>query len=317
MTIPTRVPAILMTAAVLALSTGCGGSPVPTNDAKTSGAPSVPSSSPSPTATATATKVRFTDTTAARKRFANGLATYCTRFYADQRSADETYPAEDRASVLAFDKSIDKMWLRDGKILDKLHPPTELAETFSEFVANERVVYLKHLAVSAAHLAVSAAPHAPGDSAGAGADFNAANEKRHPLGNALHAARCDGHLPPQERTAAIALTKTFEMSTDPDQQCVALVTPEFVRTQWADQPDPMAACVANSASRRRDTKHVTTDIKVSEVTGVDGLTATVHFFDVCGCAVPPLRVARLYSLDGSWKVRWTDYETARPADPVI
>lgn len=290
---------VVVVAATLTLVAACGYSVSSSLGDRTR-----PSSARVDAATSTsmtaAKQLRTANTASARSQFDQGLAHYCLRFYSAERGADQRYPGQDRASLLAFDAMVVRAALRTDRILDGLQPPSDLVETFSRFRRNARDIYAARVALANAD--------ASGNVAVATIQFQTAFEERRPLARALRASGCDDELPPGERAAAIVATRAYDLTTDPRLGCVGLVTPEFVPTQWADTRDPMAACLADQDDRSGDPARVATDIEVGEVTGADGLTATVRFVETGGCCAGQKTVARLHLLDGAWKIRSLSYE---------
>jgi hypothetical protein len=248
----------------------------------------------------TARQLRTANTASARSQFDQGLARYCQRFYSGERRADQLHPGQDRASLLAFDAMVVRSAVRTDRILDGLQPPSDLTEAFARFRRNARDIYAARLALANAD--------ASGNVAVATIQSQTAFEERRPLAKALHASGCDDELPPVQRAAAVAATRAYDLTTSPQLGCVDLVTPEFVPTQWADAPDPMAACVADQNDRGSDPARVASNIKVGEVSGADGLTATVHFVETGGCCAGQKTVARLHLIAGAWKIRSLSYE---------
>jgi hypothetical protein len=247
-----------------------------------------------------ANQLRVASTAAARTEFEQGLEQYCGRFYASERRADQQHPGQDRESLLAFDATVVRAASRTERLLDDLRPPPSLTETFSHFRHNAHEIYEARVALARAD--------ASGNVSVATIQLQTAVEERHSLARALGAGGCDDQLPPVERTGAVAATRAYDLTTNPQEGCADLVTPEFVSTQWADTADPMAACRADQEDRGHDPDRVARDIEVSEVTGADGLTAVVHFVETGGCCPGQKTVARLHLLDGTWKVRSISYE---------
>ena len=304
-----RPSALLVTGMTLLALTACG----PTAGKTASGGPAAaPSSSPAaspsaapstPTATIAAAPQPPVDpdSSAGRKAFAQGLASYCTQFYVDQRTADEQYPGGDPASLVGFAQTTLEATPGEEEILAALAPPHDLARTFGKFMASARAV---HKARSAAVKVTSAAEYDAANSA-----LQAAIRSRYPLAKTLGAARCDGQLTAKERADVVAVTRSFTLTADSSKGCDTMVTTEYVANQWLDQADPMAACIADRTKRQRNPRIIAKDITVTEVTGVDGIQATVHFKEVGGCCAGQATVARLYHFpNGTWKVREMSYE---------
>ena len=266
-----RPAALLLTGVTLLALTACG----PAAGKTASGAPAAdPSSSSAASPSAATSTPRVTTSTAApptpvdpdssagRKAFAQGLASYCTQFYVDQRTADEQYPGGDPASLVGFAQTSLEATPGEEEILAALTPPHDLASSFAKFMASVQAV---HKARSAALRVTSAAEYDASSAA-----LNAAIRSRYPLAETLGAARCDGQLTAKERAAVVAVTRSFSLTADSSKGCDTMVTPEYVANQWVDQADPMAACIADRTKRQRNPRIIAKDITVNEVTGVDG-----------------------------------------------
>ena len=87
----------------------------------------------------------------------------------------------------------------------------------------------------------------------------------------------------------------------PHRACFTLVSPEFTKTQFSS-PDPDATCLQHFAARYSGLYPLPTGILVSSVSGVEHLSATVHFTEVPDCGCGDL-AARLYFERGRWLIR--------------
>jgi hypothetical protein len=234
------------------------------------------------------------DTLGSPDSFVQGMADYCRSYYLGQRRAEDTYPRPDRQSLASFEQAAAASAQETEVQLRKLTPPAELATTFAQFVEQTH-----RLATARAAMASYVAD--TGKEGPAGDDFDTASSARWPLATALHASGCDGKLPPAQEKAVITALRTFETTQDSSAACSELATPGFLQTRFFDMPDPLAGCIAtrSSAASGSGLAH---DIEVQEVTGSDGIAATVHYSLVGGCECGENAVARLHFVDGRWLV---------------
>ena len=291
-----------MAAAATLLLVGCGSGgqepagplpsaryAIPSNTAATSN-PVVPL-----TSTATPSTVPSDSSATARQGFSQGLDDYCTSFYTGQVHAEDSFPQPDLLSVVRFDRAAALSARKTERALALLVAPPRLAQAYAEFVA------LTHK-ISVARVSMARSLASTGAEGAAGADFDEAIIARRPLAVELGAPGCDGRLPPAQRRAAVAALEAFETTESASAACADLATPGFLQTRFFDLEDPLGGCIA---SRELDTRGgLPTGIKVSDVTGSDGIAATVHYSLIggCGCLGSGETVARLHFVDGQWLV---------------
>jgi hypothetical protein len=253
---------------------------------------------PSPSATDAVSVVEpAEDTPAARKAFTLGMADYCTTYYTLLAAAEEAHPELDPASDSTFERAAAAASARAERRLASLRPPPDLAEPFTEFVAVSHEITEAHDAM--ATWFANTGQEGPG-----GADFDRAALARRPLATALGAPICDGKLPPAQRTAVIDAVRTVETSHDSAEVCREGVTPGFLQYTWAVFADPVRACILTRDLTLAD---LPTDIEVDQVTGSDGITATVDYTHVGGCDCGSAAQARLHFVDGAWRVSSISY----------
>ena len=229
------------------------------------------------------------------REFVAGVDGYCRSWYFVQKRGNVRYPNSVAQSLGTELPLIRTLTAR----LPGLHPPPSMAAAFQAFISNENAV-LRAVA--------QAESDARQDTSGPGSDMVAsALERRHQLARPLGASECDGLLPPSQWRAAVRAVQRFDLTTDPHQFCVSLVTPQFVITEWADTGDAMGSCLKEFHVHRLGSLPVPHNIRVDSVTGVDGLSATVSYHEVpeCGCGK---LTARLFDEHGRWLVSdaWTD-----------
>ena len=255
-------------AAVVLICAGCGSSPAPGRSSGAAG-----------------------DPVAQRAAFIKGLNGFCRAYYEDQKRADERYPTT--ALLREFDRAEAAATRHDDRMLTQLHPLPTMRRSYARFVANEKALYRARVA--------AVADAADGRPAASGGPVDRAIEKRHAMARALGASECDGVLPPSQRRAAVAALRSYELNRDPHAACFTLVTPEFTKSTWPG-PHSDATCLQNFSSLYSGSYPVPTGIRVSSVTGVEDLSATVNFTQVpdCGCGNV---AARLYFEHGRWLVR--------------
>jgi len=255
-------------AAVVIMCVGCGSSPAPQGDGR---APD--------------------DPTAVRAAFIKGLNGFCRAFYEDQKRVDERYPT--LAVRGRYDRAQAAGARRDDRMLTGLHPLPAMSHSFSRFVANEKALYRARVAAITAD--------ADGRTAVADDAFNRAIDRRHSMAGAYGAHECDGLLPLPQRRAAVAALRRYELNRDPHRACFTLVSPEFTKTQFPS-PDPDATCLQHFNAQYSGLYPLPTGIRVSSVSGVENLSATVHFTEVPDCGCGDL-ASRLYFDHGRWLIR--------------
>lgn len=260
--------------------------------------PVVPSATA--TADAQASVGPAADTAAARRKFKLGMAAYCTSYFTLQREAEDAHPAGDLASQVLLARAETQLAELTDRRLEKLRPPADLVEPFEHFVETT-----DRMTVARGHMAEALA--ATGGYGQAGNEFDQAVTERRELGAELAAPRCDGRLPAAEKASAIEAVRTFETTPDSAAACGELATPGFLQTRWYDLPDPLAGCIESREHNRTGGFGLPTDIVVGEVTGSDGLVATVRYAYVGGCPCGELAFARLHLVDGRWLVSNLQY----------
>lgn len=268
--------------------------PAPTESATPAG----PASPASPAAAAAKASHRRE----VRQRFLAGVNGYCRAYYVMQKAANVRYPTTsgDHPRSLFMLAGTRRLLAR----LDGLRAPSSLSRAeFRGFARNEaRLVHALREDASSNPGIVSA-----GDAA-----YNQVLANRHVFATNLGAKECDGLLPRAQARAATAATRHFIVTTDPHQACVALVTPQYLTSsEFGLSADPMAACYEEYRLEQAGSRPVAHDIDVQEVTGVEGLQATVTFTEVpdCGCGT---LTAKLYLEHGRWLVSEV-YEADRAA----
>jgi len=232
------------------------------------------------------------DPAALQAAFTTGLDDFCRAYYEGQRTTDERYPTTQFAPQ--YDAAMQAQTRRADAMLARLHPPAAMAPTFARFVKNERVLYRS--------LVAATARAAKGGDAVAGPAFGNAVDRRHELAGSLGARECDGLLPRAQRRAVVAALKHWDVTRDWHQACVDLVTKEYAHTRWMESVDPTAACRQAFAVRHSGAFPVPEGISVSSVSGVEDLSATVHFTEVPDCGCGNL-IGRLYFEGRRWLVR--------------
>jgi len=258
----------------------------------------VPGYTPSPSPTAVSSSAPE-DLTA----FLAAVDGYCLDFNTHRREAEETHPIETHADEAPTARAVADAGRRDGKALRHLVAPPELTEDFADFMEATQEIERGDAAFAAAMRRDD-----PGGVAQASAVQSEALARRR-SGNLGSATRhCDGRLPEAQEARAVAATEAFILTLDPEQHCGSMVTSDFLKAQWLDFPDPAAECAADVVHRRDHPSARASGIAVSDVTGVENLAATVHFSEEgCPCAGIPV-VARLWFVDGEWKIHRMYYE---------
>lgn len=232
--------------------------------------------------------------TAAGRSFVAKVDGYCRSWYLEQKQGNVRYPS---SAAQALEIELPLIRALTSR-LPALHPPSSMAHAFHTFVSNENALIG---AVEQAEVDARQGTSGPGsDMVSSGLD------RRHHLAHRLGAAECDGLLPPSQWLAAVRAVQRFDLTTDPHEFCVTLVTPQFVPTEWGDTGNAMGSCLREFHIHRLGTLPVPHNIRVLSVTGVDGVSATVTYREVpeCGCGQ---LTARLFDEDGRWLVSdaWT------------
>jgi hypothetical protein len=261
---------------------------IPSSTAPSTGAsPSQPPSAPDSAAVRT-----HGDGARVRQAFTRGLAHYCTSYYTLESRTEEEHPPMDPASDLLYARSMARGAAISERLLSTLRPPPDLADTFAQFVQMTHELTTDRMSMAREIAAY-------GTDGPAGDDFDETVVARRPLAARLDAPICDGSLSRAEADAAVDAVRLVETSPDSARVCSELVTPAFLQYTWAGLADPVQGCIG---SRQLLVAAFPDDIDVSEVTGADGITATVHYVLVGGCECPGNYVARLHMVDGTWKV---------------
>jgi hypothetical protein len=226
--------------------------------------------------------------TPAGRTFLDGVNGFCRSFYLEQRAADEQYPNDSHGFSVLQESEDRSLVVR----LQHLQPPPALADTFAQFVANEQRVVQARVKETSTDSTV----RSEGDD-----EYNGAVVSRHAYAHQLGAAECDGLLPAAQWRAAARAAQRFTLTRDPRQECRTLVTPAFLTGQWPSARSPLAACARQLEVRWNATPQLR-NIRVSDLTGVEQVSATVTFAMVPDCGCGDL-VVRLYFEHGHWLVR--------------
>jgi hypothetical protein len=245
---------------------------------------------------------RATDTVTggpAAQAFHTGLQSFCHAWYLGERR-DELRSLHYTGGVPAMDGGLYyqarvQTTRRIDTRLAALRPPTDLASAFSSFERNERAVYRAERGQRGAGLSPT-----PADLA-----FDHGLDRRHALAVELHASNCDGLLPQDQQRAVVAVSRRFDLSTSPRIGCRALVLPQFLSTAFTGG---YTSCAERLMTLRAQSWKLPHAIRVQSVTGVEGVQATVHFYEVgCACTGDTrLVTVVLYDIGGRWRVRWVD-----------
>lgn len=220
--------------------------------------------------------------------FERAMSAYCTDYYVASRAAEENYLGSDPQSQIEFALANAENARRTERQLVKLTPPDELATVFHQFVDNAK-------RISEDRRSMLRATRATGGEGPAGSDLDeAVVTERWALATQLHASGCDGKLPPEQEAAAVAAAREWATTTDPVTACRNLVSPWILEDQ--------ATCVRIRTMENTPPYALPDDIKVTSVTGVEELTATVKYLKVGGCACTPDGYVRLFFVDGAWLV---------------
>jgi hypothetical protein len=228
--------------------------------------------------------------TGSGRSFVAGIDGFCRAYYLSQRAVDEQYPqpaAVHRQDVL--------LMILDHKLfgrLGRLQPPPSLSAAFGRFVANEQ------------RLGQALTREASLDPTMRAEGFNEAEAAivlRHGYGGRLGARECDGLLPPDQWVQVVRAAQRFDLASGVHQDCVDLVDPAFLPSRYPAAKNQLAACARDFRGHRAGDPRPH-NIRVTDVTGVERLSATVHFREVpeCGCGN---LVIRLYYRQGRWLVR--------------
>jgi hypothetical protein len=216
---------------------------------------------------------------------------FCRTWYVQQRAAEQKYPsgAQDRQFAAAM-VTPDRLLTES---LRQLPVPDGLAAQFDGLVANEQRM------VGAWEKRASADPTTRQEGMD---EYDGAVVLRHAYGRQFHAPDCDGLLPPSQERAAERAAQRFDLTIDPHEGCVSLVTPEFVRADFGNSIDPMATCRKKFHIHRLGSLPVPRNIRIQSVTGVENLTATVTYREIpdCGCGT---FTTRLFFEHGRWLIQ--------------
>jgi hypothetical protein len=220
---------------------------------------------------------------------ASGVDRFCRAWYLDQRVADQQHPTQARQFAAAMIGPNQR--LVSG--LQALSAPPPLTQQFDGFVANEQRM------VAAWQKRTSRNPTTEQEGSD---EYDTALVLRHAYGRQFGSPQCDGMLPPAQATAAERAAQRFDLTTDPSQGCVSLVTPQFVPTEWGNTSDPMATCLEKFHVHRLGSLPIPKNIRIESITGVEDLSATVTYREIpdCGCGT---FTTRLYFEHGRWLVR--------------
>ena len=287
-----------LTTLLLLAVVACCGCSVTVYAGKTTSGPSLSASTAVPTVKA-ATPVLHT---AEYRVFLHGVQHFCRAFYVQERVVDERHPVTGAATRRAETAAQAAGVRRANTFLTGLHPPASLTDAFTEFQGNALEIYRARR--------LEAQTRTPEQFAAAGTRFEDAINERHALARALGARGCDGVLPSGQARAAVAVVEKFDHTTNPFLGCHTMVTSEFVETEFAHDPGgPMGFC--ETRLEQLAPSQMPEGIHVVSVSGVEGIAATVQYYEV-GCACPAPVTARLYLEGHTWKIRGID-----PGEPSI
>ena len=113
-------------------------------------------------------------------------------------------------------------------------------------------------------------------------------------GSELGLTACSGRLSKRNEATVTELVEVVDTTSDPAKVCEGMVFDSYVDSAFGG--------VAECRRFQRDAKNTAGSIDVQDVTGTDGIAATVDFRDVAGpFDGRPLR-ATLFPLDGRWRL---------------
>jgi len=180
--------------------------------------------------------------------------------------------------------------------IEELEPPEEDVEAFDEMVAARKDL------IALAEDRVAAVKK--GDQEAIAANTKA-TEEASDLEDAasadLGADMCDGELPEEDVQAAEDTLREFATTADPATSCnsdTGLVTEPYVEGGFGG----VEACEVEQQKLEDNPKDLAEDLEVTEVTGVDGMAATIEYADVGGLYDDQPSTATIYYVDGGWKI---------------
>jgi hypothetical protein len=226
-----------------------------------------------------------------------GIDSFCHAYYLRQRTTVERYPYPTPADYHRADV---QLMTDDHELLarlERLQPPPALSGPFAQFLANEQ--RLGQARTREARLDPSVRSEGL-------SQVDAAITARHADALPLGARGCDGVLPPKQWVQAVRAAQRFDLSSRVHQVCVDLVDPSFLPSRYPRAGNRLAAC-AREFRRHRAGDPKPRNIVVSDVSGVENISATVHFQEVPDCGCGNL-VIRIFHRHGQWLVSETDAE---------
>ena len=176
--------------------------------------------------------------------------------------------------------------------LRELEPPADLKARYDRYVAaNEDLL--------AAYRAQVKAYETKGERAfaEAGAKTSAQGDEVRAIVEKLPFDDCALRLPEDDAKAATAAVEQFATTADPKTSCD--VAGGLVTEQMIDSLGGSERCIKD---QKGIADELPSRIKVTEVTGMDDILATVEFEDVGGRYDGDPSVANVYYIDGSWKL---------------
>jgi hypothetical protein len=179
--------------------------------------------------------------------------------------------------------------------IEALEPPEDDAKAFEDYVAaREDLLAAGEARVKAFESGDEAAIAKASEEASAAAD---AEDK---AAAALGADLCDDELPAEDAQAAEDTLREFATTADPATSCSSdgLVTETMLEEYFGG----VEKCEKDQQKLEENPDTLPEDVKVSEVTGVDGISATILFEDVGGKFDGQPSQASVYNLDGDWKL---------------
>ena len=180
--------------------------------------------------------------------------------------------------------------------IEELEPPEEDAETFDEMVAARKdLIALAEDRVAAVKKNDQEAIAANTKATEEASDLEDAASAE------LGAEICDGELPEEDAQAAEDTLREFATTADPETSCnsdTGLVTEPYLKQGFGG----VEACEGEQQKLEDNPKDLAEDIEVTDVTGVDGMAATIEYEDAGGLYDGQPSTATVYYVDNGWKI---------------